>query len=111
MTIIPNAYLRNERSSLAANEMRAQVALEKARRAVATAIETMPGTVRKMVEAVNLELTEVPNSQQIARCTIQSDSKVEAMSTILKHLKAIEQELDDLVFQPMQLLSREAGEE
>jgi hypothetical protein len=106
----PYAYRRSERQSQAASETKFQIAVEKARMAVAEAMKNMPGSIRKMVDEVNLQLTELPNSQEVARCTIHAPEKVEAMSNILVNLKAIEQELEELTFLPINALSREAGE-
>ncbi len=102
-TLSPYAYLRSERLSESYRRATAEDALERAREAVAKAKTMLRLTVQMAASAVNDELDHVPNAQAKARaCILPGD--------VAGTCETIEQYLDDLLFQPMQLLEREAGE-
>jgi hypothetical protein len=93
-----------ESRSQRANEDRCMEALERAREAKRLAKVAMDRIVELAVSAVNRELGYVSNSQAVARATI-IESDMQATKETLG------QYLDDLLSQPIQLLSREANEQ
>lgn len=97
-------YLRRERLASRSNEARVKEAHERAQQAVGRAKTMLRLTIQMAVSAVNDELDHVPDMQAIARACILKDDQDSTVTTI-------EQYMDDLLSQPMQLLSREAGEE
>lgn len=104
MSIIPNAYLRNERLASAQLQAVASDAKERAEFAVSQAKTALRLIVELTASHINREIGYVPDRQAVQRATITDDD----MNSTAELLG---QYLDDLLFQPMQLLSREAGEE
>ena len=103
MTMTALARRRYERASQQSVEDTCAEALERAREAVAKAKTALRLTVQMAAHAVNDELNHVPNAQAVARaCLLKEDIEATCIT--------IEQHLDDLLFQPMNLLSKEAGE-
>lgn len=83
------------------NRTRIMEAHDRAQQAIAQARTCLRLTVQMAASAVNDELDHVPNAQAVARaCLLRED--IDATCT------AVEQYLEDLVFQPLQLLTREA---
>jgi vacuolar-type H+-ATPase subunit H len=95
---------RIERHAQAQTQARIQEAHERAREAAAKAKTMLRLTVQMAVSAVNDELDHVPDAQAVAKAAILP---ADAESTI----QTIEQYIDDLLFQPMQLLSKESDEQ
>ena len=90
------AARRDVRLRLDQAQERAAEAADKARLALRL-------TVRMAATAVNEELDHVPDAQAVARaCILQDDVDATCVS--------IEQYLDDLLFQPLQLLMRQADD-
>ena len=83
--------------------LRLDQAQERAAAAAAKARLALRLTVRMAATAVNEELDHVPDAQAVARaCILQDDVDATCVS--------IEQYLDDLLFQPLQLLMRQADD-
>ena len=101
MNIVPNAYLRNERLASAQSQAVLTDARDRAQAAAERAKTMLRLTVQMAASAINDELDHVPNAQAVARAVLLKDD-IDATATTL------EQYLDDLLFQPLQLLEREA---
>jgi hypothetical protein len=97
------AHLRNETLALKHRTATLSEARDRAEHAAARAKTMLRLTVQMAASAVNDELDYVPNAQAIARACLLKDD-IDSTAT------TIEQYLDDLLFQPLQLLAREAGE-
>ena len=83
--------------------LRLEQAQDRAAEAAAKARLALRLTVRMAATAVNEELDNVPDAQAVARACILKDD-VDATCV------GIEQYLDDLLFQPLQLLMRQADD-
>lgn len=95
---------RGENAARHLNSARLREAYERAGEATAKAKTMLHLTVRMAATAVNDELDHVPDAQAVARaCILQEDLDATCAT--------IEQYLDDLLFQPLQLLSRKAAQE
>jgi hypothetical protein len=82
---------------------RLEHAQERAGEAAAKARLALRLTVRMAATAVNEELDHIPDAQAVARaCILKDDIDATCVS--------IEQYLDDLLFQPLQLLMRQADD-
>jgi hypothetical protein len=93
-----------ESRSQRANEDRCMEALDRARYAQQQAKVAMDRIVELAVSAVNRELGYVSGSQQVARAAI-----IEPDMQATK--EELHERLDDLLFQPIHLLSIEANEQ
>jgi hypothetical protein len=83
--------------------LRLEQAQERAGEAAAKARLALQLTVRMAATAVNEELDHVPDAQAVARaCILKDDIDATCVS--------IEQYLNDLLFQPLQLLMRQADD-
>lgn len=108
MSIIPNAYLRNERLASANYEGKVMEGLVKAR----AAIEVAKNAVREVVidhlqsadHLVNNELTNVEATARRSRAFILRDEQDSLLEEIMRAI-------DDHYFLPINLMSKEAGEE
>jgi chemotaxis regulatin CheY-phosphate phosphatase CheZ len=98
MTIV--TALRIEAAARRQTETRLQQAQERAQQAAAKARQCLRLTVQMAATAVNEELDHVPNAQAVARACLLAQDIENSCATI-------EQYLDDLLFQPLQLLARE----
>jgi chemotaxis regulatin CheY-phosphate phosphatase CheZ len=83
--------------------LRLEQAQERASEAAAKARAALRLTVQMAATAVNEELDHVPDAQAVARACILKDD-IDATCAV------IEEYLDDLLFQPLQLLLRQSGD-
>ena len=97
------AYLRTELLALKHRANTLSEARDRAEHAATKARTMLRLTVQMAASAINDELDHVPNAQAIARACLLKDD-IDSTAT------TIEQYLDDLLFQPLRLLAREAGD-
>lgn len=97
------AILHAERQGRLESQLLLQDASDRAQAATAKARTLLRLTVQMAANAVNDELDHIPDAQAIARACLLKDDIDSTCATI-------EQYLDDLLFQPLQLLAREAGD-
>ena len=95
------SHLRAEIDACRQRQLRLAEAQERAGDAAARARRVLRLTVQMAATAVNEELDHIPNAQAVARACILPDD-IDATCA------SIEQYLEDLLFQPLQLLLREA---
>lgn len=94
---------RIEQASGARLHLRLREAQERAEAAAGKARAALHLTVRMAAASVNDELDHVPDAQAVARACLLPDDIAATCATI-------EQYLDDLLFQPLQLLQSKAEE-
>lgn len=94
---------RIEQRSGRCMHLRLRQAQERAEEAATKARTVLHLTVRMAASAVNDELDHVPDAQAVARACLLPDDIAATCATI-------EQYLDDLLFQPLQLLQSKAEE-
>lgn len=108
MSIIPNAYLRNERLASAIYEGKMTSSLLAARAVVAVArlaiTEAVNETIERSDALVNAEVSNVSGDQQKRRAFLTEADRAELVEAIM-------QAIDDHYFLPINLMSKEAGEE
>ena len=97
------SHLRAEIGACRQTQLRIAQAQERASEAAAKARTALRLTVQMAANAANEELDHIPDAQAVARaCILRDDIDATCAS--------IEQYLDDLLFQPLQLLLREAAD-
>lgn len=95
---------RGDTAARRQNSARLHEAYERAGEAAAKAKTMLHLTIHMAANAVNEELDHVPDAQAVARACILKDDLDATCATVAQHL-------DDLLFQPLQLLGRAAHED